>query len=211
MKLHHASLCVLLLCTSALPASGQPARQGEQTASDDVPAATAQRARDVAERSAQLRSFLAEPRTIFIGVDLIRRKGGDRELPPLYRVQHYRYADDTVITSVVDLETGRVGEQVAARNVPVRLSEGEFVEARALALADRRVTAAVSQYRERLVVEPLLVRTLDRSDPWFGRRIVRLLFRVGTNYMSRPLVYIDLTGRQVIVEEGHSPREGDRQ
>ncbi|HEV2816419.1 MAG TPA: hypothetical protein VGW40_04255 [Allosphingosinicella sp.] len=211
MKLHHASLSVLLLFASALPASGQPARQGEQTASDDVPAATAQRARNVAERSAQLRGFLAEARTIFIGVDIIRRKAGDRELTPLYRVQHYRYADDTVITSVVDLEAGRVGEQVATRNVPVRLTEGEFAEARALALADRRVTAAVGQYRERLVVEPLLVRTLDRSDPWFGRRIVRLLFRVGTNYMSRPLVYVDLTGRQVIIEEGHGPREGDRQ
>lgn len=212
MKMSRASACFLSFLVIALPAAAQPYRGREpESASDDVPAVVAERARSVAEGSARLRTYLAQPRTIFIGVDLIRRKGeGEADPPPFYRVQHYRYADDTVITSIVDLDGGRVAEQVEARNVPVRLSQGELIEARELALADRRVAEAIGQYRERLVVEPLVVRTSDRADPWFGRRVVRLLFRLGADYLSQPIVFVDLSRRQVIIQPGHRPAYGDR-
>lgn len=215
MKLHSASAWVLSLFILTTPAAAQVAREpaappSAASASDDVPAATAARARAVAEGSPRLRTLIAEPRTVFIGVDLIRRKG-DRggDLAPYYRVQHYRYADDATITSLVDLESGRVAEQVEARHAPVRLSDGELAEARTLALADRRVAGAIGRYTEQLAVEPLLVRTSDPNDPWFARRVVRLLFRVGTNYLSEPVVYVDLTGREVIIHEAHRPRQGD--
>jgi hypothetical protein len=212
MKLSRASACFLCFLVIALPAAAQSyGERAVESASDDVPAPTAARARSVAEGSARLRAYLAQPRTIFIGVDLIRRKGDDdRDLPPLYRVQHYRYADDSVITSIVDLDGGRVAEQIEERNVPVRLTEGELIEARELAFADRRVAEAIGQYRERLVVGPLVVRTSDRADPWFGRRIVRLLFRLGADYLSAPIVFVDLTRRQVIIQPGHRPAYGER-
>lgn len=229
MKLHCASAWVLSLLIVAPSAAAQravepPVPRATESASDDVPAAVAARARTVAEGSPRLRGLLAEPRTepraearteartVFIGVDLIRRKGdGGRDLAPYYRVLHYRYADDTAITSLVDLESGRVAEQVEARHAPVRLSEGELGEARALAFGDRRVAAAIGRYMEQVVVEPLLVRTSDPNDPWFGRRVVRLLFRVGANYLSQPIVYVDLSGREVIVQPGHGPGHGDSQ
>jgi hypothetical protein len=172
----------------------------------------AARARNVAEASPRLREALAGRRTVFVGVDLIRRKGeGERELPPLYRVRHYRYADDTAVTTLIDLDSGRVADQMEARNAPVPLAQSELDEARAMALADRTVAAAVAPFRERLVIEPLVVRTSDPEDSWFGRRVVRLLFRIGPDYLSSPIVYVDLSRRQVIVERGHGPRPGDVQ
>jgi hypothetical protein len=203
----------LPLAIVAQPASAQtvsqPMERPQQSASEDVPPAIAARARSVAESSERMRSLLAEPRTVFIGVDLIRRKGErGRDLAPYYRVQHYRYADDTTITSLVELESGRVAEQVEAQHAPVRLSEGEFAEARELALADRRVGGAISRVRD-LVIEPLVVRTSDPNDPWYGRRVVRLLFRAGADYLSSPIVYVDLSRREVIVQPGHGPSDGE--
>jgi hypothetical protein len=222
MKLFSASAWVLSLLVLTAPAAAQrplePAAPPSAAAgSDDVPAAIAARVRTMAETSSRLRPMaaaarpvIAEPRTAFIGVDLVRRKGDrGRDLAPYYRVQHYRYADDTTITSLVDLETGRVAEQVEARHAPVRLGDAELAEARSLALADRRVAAAVGRYMEQLLVEPLLVRTSDPNDPWYARRVVRLLFRVGADYLTEPVVYVDLTGREVIIHEAHRPRQGD--
>jgi hypothetical protein len=211
MRLSRFSACFLSVLIAALPATARSAQDRvADSASDDVPADVAARVRTVAEGSAQLRPSLVQPRTVFIGVDLIRRKSegeGERDLPALYRVQHYRYADDTVITSIVDLDGARVAEQTETRNAPVRLSEGELGEARTLALADPHVAAALGG-RE-VVVEPLVVRTSDRADPWFGRRIVRLLFRLGADYLSQPIVFVDLTRRRVIIQPGHGPAHGD--
>ena len=211
MRPSRVSACFLSLLVIALPAPAQAAQDRvAESASDDVPAGIAERVRAVAENSPRLRGYLAQPRTIFIGVDLIRRKSegeGERDLPALYRAQHYRYADDTVITSIVDLDGARVAEQTEARNAPVRLSEGELAEARTLALADGQVAAALGG--RDVVVEPLVVRTSDRADPWFGRRIVRLLFRLGADYLSQPIVFVDLTRRRVIIQRGHTPAYGE--
>ncbi|MET1112606.1 MAG: hypothetical protein ABWX67_13875 [Allosphingosinicella sp.] len=191
------------LIVTAAPVAGQI----PGTASDDVPLQIAARARSVAEASSRLRSMLAQPRTLFIGVELVRRKGDDnRELAPLYRVLHYRYSDDTTIMSLVDVARGRVTEESEARHAPVALAAAELAEARTLALANPRVARALERYRERLLVEPLVVRTSDPSDPWFGRRVVRLLFRVGQDYVSDPVVFVDLTGREVIVQPAHGER-----
>jgi hypothetical protein len=186
----------------AFPASAQI----PGTASDDVPADIAERVRRVAEAAPDLREKLAAPRTIFIGVELVRRKGDNgRELEPIYRVQHYRYGDDTAIFSLVD--GGRLRGVEEVPHAPVALTLGELAEARGLALEDRRVARALERYRDRLLVEPLVVRTSDPADPWFGRRIVRLLFRVGQDYVSEPIVFVDLTRREVIVERAHGERQ----
>lgn len=194
-----AFICLL----AAAPAAGQI----PGTASDDVPPQIASRVRAVAEASPRLRSMLAEPRTVFIGVELVRRKGEEgRELAPLYRVLHYRYSDDSTISSLVDVGRARVTEESEARHAPVALAASELDEARTLALANPRVARALDRFRERLLVEPLVVRTSDPADPWFGRRIVRLLFRVGRDYVSDPVVFVDLTRREVIVQPTHGER-----
>lgn len=191
------------LLATAAPAAGQV----PGTASDDVPLQIASRARAVAEAAPRLRSLLAGPRTVFVGVELVRRKGEEgRELSPLYRVLHYRYSDDTTIASLIDIGRGRIIEESEARHAPVALAASELGEARSLALANPRVARALEPYRDRLLVEPLVVRTSDPADPWFGRRIVRLLFRVGRDYVSDPIVFVDLTRREVVVQPAHGDR-----
>jgi hypothetical protein len=106
----------------------------------------------------------------------------------------------------VDVGRGRVTEETEARHAPVALAGVELNEARALAFANPRVARALEPHRERLLVEPLVVRTSDPADPWFGRRIVRLLFRVGRDYVSDPIVFVDLTRREVIVQPAHGER-----
>ncbi|RYY26003.1 MAG: hypothetical protein EOP62_10980 [Sphingomonadales bacterium] len=203
MRYEFATISLLILLN--VPVMAQPVtRPSAQSASEDVPDAVVNRVRLVAERSERLKAFIAEPRSVFIGVDLIRSKGeGDREPPPLYRARHYRYSDDVTVTSLVDLESGRVVDQIEMPHVPVPLTPGEFSEARALALRDDRIAPGLRQYGDRLVVEPLMVRTGDSKDPWFGQRVVRLLFRVGRDYLSSPVVYVNLSKRVVILEEAH--------
>lgn len=212
--IRHCSVALalsFLLMPAAAPAQ-LPTDAARKTASEDVPAPLAERVRALAERSSLLLREREQPRTIFIGVDLVRRKeDGDREPPPFYRVRHYRYGDDTTITSLVDLETGQVAEQFETRNASVPLTAGELEEARTLAMADRTVAAALADYRQRLTVEPLVVRTSSPADPWFGQRVVRLLFRVGRNYLSSPLVYVNLTKRAVVIEAPHKSGHGDVQ
>ena len=204
MKILPVAACAASMWLIVAPAASQV----PGTASDDVPEAVAERVRRAAEGSDALRLKLADLRTVFVTVDLIRRKGeGGRELAPIYRVQHYRYADDTTIVSLVDLDSGRVREVEELRHAPVALGAAELAEARALALADERVSRATSRFREQLVVEPLVVRTSDPADPWFGRRVVRLLFRVGRDYLSEPVVFVDLTNREVIIERAHGNRQ----
>lgn len=204
--------CLAFVASAAglFVAEAQPPTRTAESASEDVPAAIAERARSLVERSTLLRSALVEDRTVFVGVDLVRRKGrGDLELPPLYRVRHYRYSDDAAITSLVDLRTGRIAEQVEERHAAVPLSAAELDEARALAMRDPQVARALAPHRKAIVAEPLVVRTSDPEDPWFGRRVVRLLFRVGRAYISEPLVYVDLTRREVITERAHRPGHGE--
>lgn len=218
-------------CLSVAVSFAQAPALAQTSASADVAPAEAARFRAIAERSQWFRVDLAtrtrriaresmlaaqgrraDLRTVFIGVDLVDMKD-EREGEPngIYRVRHYRYVDDTTITSLIDAETGRVIEQTEAQHVAVPLSSEELADARTLALADRRVVEAVGGAADRLVVEPLVVRTSDREDRWFGRRIVRLLFRQGRDYLSEPTVYVDLTSREVMIETGHARGHGEVQ
>lgn len=174
-----------------------------QVASDDVPAALSQRARDLTERAAAPRRLL-EGRTIYITTEKLRVKADNgEEGRPLYQVTHYRYVDDTAIVSVVDLERGAVLNQREVPHLPVMLTAEELAQARELALAQPPVREALARYPN-VTVEPLLVRVGNDRDPWFGHRIVRLLFRVDRDYLTRPIVYVDLTTSRVqIGEEAH--------
>jgi hypothetical protein len=203
MKIYFAVAAAAAMLVGSLPVAAQI----PGTASDDVPAAIAARARRVAENAPKLKARLIEPRMVFVGVELVRRKSDEgRELEPLYRVNYYRYADDTAVAALVELG-GEVREVEETPHGPMALSAPELVEARGLALADRNVGRALERFRDRLTIEPLVVRTSDPEDPWFGRRIVRLLFRVGADYLSEPVVFVDLTRREVIVQRAH----GDNQ
>ena len=69
-----------------------------------------------------------------------------------------------------------------------------------LALADERVKALLG-HRPGLVVEQMVIRGTPPGSPGHGQRIVRLLFKVGRDYLSRPVVFVDLTEASVSIED----------
>lgn len=121
-------------------------------------------------------------------------------------VTRYRYDGDLTILTIVDLTSREVTRVDSIPHLPTPLSPEEFEMAKDMALTNPEVEAALAPYIEQLEVEPLVSRTFSEQDPLFGHRVVRLLFRVGRNYLTKPTVTVDLTAKKVIVE-----REGNRQ
>lgn len=156
-----------------------------------------QRAADIALRELTARNLRLDGPLYFIDAELLRDKHNPARRVAL--VQHYRYAGAVTITSLVDLQEQRVIEQRTERNVPTPLSVEEAEEARRIARADPAVQRILASH-ENVVIEPMLIQTRDPDDPIFGRRVVRLLFRTGRNYISgREQIQVDLNDRRVIV------------
>jgi Cu2+-containing amine oxidase len=140
---------------------------------------------------------LADARTFFVHAEMLHDKSAPGSRRAL--VLHYRYEGDQTITTVVDLTAQRVVDVRTAAHVAAPLSQEEFEQARGMAMADARVAGALGQNRGRVTVEPLVLHATE-GDPLFGHRVVRLLFRVDRDYLSAPIVLVDLTTRQVMIE-----------
>ena len=135
-------------------------------------------------------------------VDLVRDKADDAESEErLAMVTHYRYEGDLAIQTLVNLTEKKVVSLESIPHLPTPLVAQEFSLARELALSRADVKQALEEYRDRLNVEALVVRTASEDDPLFGHRVVRLLFRVGQDYLSTPIVMVDLTEKKVIIQQ----------
>jgi len=76
----------------------------------------------------------------------------------------------------------------ARPHLPVGLAQAEFERAKELALSDDAVRKALGSNASNVVVEALVIRAIADKDPYFGRRVVRLLFKLGADYLSEPIV-----------------------
>jgi hypothetical protein len=142
----------------------------------------------------------AGPRVVVSGVHLVR----DPEQPDsrLALVVAYRYDTASAVRTLVDLSTDEVVEVTEEVGAPVPLAPIELALARELALDDARVREAIAPYGPQIEVEGLLSHTTDTADPLFGHRIVHLLFRTPTGYLTTVgEVYADLTVREVVFAE----------
>jgi hypothetical protein len=183
-------------------------------ASDDVPESISVEARDLVENSPLMIKTLSEAKVIFIVTEVIRQKNGEDDLSNLYNVIHYRYDDDTAIHSRVNLEEYAILDQQEFPHLPTNFTPGELAIAAEMALADDRVRRALGDEIDNIKVEALAIRTFSEDDPWFGRRVLRLLFKdtrgektsgrtsgIGNGYLHEPVVIVDLTGNVVTIEE----------
>jgi Cu2+-containing amine oxidase len=154
-------------------------------------------AAELAEGSPRLLTLRTETGFHRVGVELFRDKEIEAAAGRAALVTHYRYEGDLTIRTVVDLRERRILSVEALPHVPTPLSMEEFERAKGMALEDARVAGALGADRERVVVESLSIHTPDPSDRYFGHRVVRLLFRVGPDYLSEPIVNVDLTSGTV--------------
>jgi hypothetical protein len=89
-------------------------------------------------------------------------------------------------------------DKVSERDVPMTADDLEA--ARRLALQSPEVKAAAEPRLEKAKVEGLRVVGADETDPCYRGRCVRLLFKVGNDYLSDPIVVVDLTTSRVSVQ-----------
>ena len=166
------------------------------------------RAVAIAERGAETARLLAAGRSVLADVELVRDKSLEEAGRPdrLAMVTHYRYAGDLTIQTLVNITSEQVLEVRTAEHRATPLSVDEVERAKTLALEDPNVRAALTVPVERIVVEPLLISAGSPDDPLFGRRVVRLLFKVGRDYLAQPVVLVDLTSERVIVEPAQRSR-----
>ena len=160
------------------------------------------RAVAIAERGAETARLLAVDRSVLSDVELVRDKSLEEAGRPdrLALVTHYRYPGDLTIETLVNITREQVLEVRTAEHRPTPLAVDEVERAKTLAFENPDVRAALPVPVERIVVEPLLTSAGSPDDPLFGRRVVRLLFKVGRDYLAQPVVLVDLTGERVIVE-----------
>ena len=119
----------------------------------------------------------------------------------LARITHYRYDGDLSIFTLVDLAAQTTRRMDVVPHVPVPFAHEEYQTAAALALAHPRVRAALGVHEPRVKAEGLALRTSDPSDRFFGHRVLRLMFKLGDDYLTRPIALVDLTAQTVEVED----------
>jgi hypothetical protein len=156
-------------------------------------------AKTIAERA------LAEKRlapAYFVQAEVSRDKMAEQEgrAERKVLVTHYQIEGDLTILTTVNLAKNAAESVETIAHLPTPLSEEEFKMAREMGLADSKVKEALGKDIEKVKVEALVLRTMAESDPIFGHRVVSLLFRLDKNYLSAPVVMVDLTTKKVTVE-----------
>jgi Cu2+-containing amine oxidase len=193
------SLIVSLVAGACVTAARTPS--AEAAADFTVSADEREQAVGLAEGTRDFKSLTVEQPVYLIDVDVFRDKeveeAGDEGSRQIL-VTHYAAGTDAAVLTRVDLAENRVVDVETVPHLPVRLSQEEFEMAKRLALEDPRVAAALRG--QDVEVEAQLSRTADENDPQYRHRVVHFLFKTPNGYLDEPIVYVDLTARQVVVE-----------
>jgi len=198
---------LLLCCSMALLTSCASARSGPAVKTDrsqfQLTAEEKQRASEAAKRALDQQNLRGTGRVYVVAVQMADEKTetGERANTRLALVTQYRYEDDAAIETLVDASNGRVLQTRVLKDVPAPLAEEEFAEAKKLALAKPEVRQALPADLNQVKIEPLLTRSSSSADRLWHHRVVRLLFRVERGYLTTPIVLVDLTTREVIIEQ----------
>lgn len=146
------------------------------------------------------------PHTVLSNVRLIQETPEDEELEVLggrlALVTLYRYEDDVTLFQLVDFTSNQilVEEKQAGLTPPLARVENDL--ARVLVLDDSRIQETLGAQADEVDIETLLTRTTDESNPFFGHRVVYVLFKSAKGYLSTPgPVFVDLTDSVVIIGE----------
>ncbi|MBM4072108.1 MAG: hypothetical protein FJ271_24755 [Planctomycetes bacterium] len=156
-------------------------------------------ARELAERDLGMPRQPASPsdRIVFVKVDMLpdaRAGAGQRQV----MVHHYRYRGDRTVLTHVDLNRLEVLGVETLSHFPTGLAAEEVERAERLARADDRLRTVFAGDRLRVEARPI---DFAANQPLHGRRVVHLLLRDGSSYLSSPRVLVDLSTDAVLVNE----------
>lgn len=193
---------VLVALSAAAALAGQEQRAIQERYPDSLTPEERELAARVAAEAIEERGLLTAAPLYLVDLELVRTKLEEAGAPVRQAlVTHYRYEGDLAILALVDLGAPQAVQIDTVAHLPVPLAPEELENARRLALGNPEVREALTPYRGQVEVEPLLSRAAAETDRFFGHRVVRLLFRVPTGYLDAPIVYVDLTTEEVVIEE----------
>lgn len=200
------SLGLLLAFAGALELGGSsPA--GAQTdaagSGSDLTDAERDLARQIAEQDLTRQKLRTDARIYAVDFELIvpKNEKGEAGRQRLARVTHYRYDGDLAIVSYVDLAARRVVQRQTVEHPSVPVSQEEFDLGKALFLKDAKVQRLIGANAKQVVPEALLMNFPDAKDPLYGHRVLRFVLRQGTQYLRKPVAWVDLTAQTVTIEK----------
>jgi Cu2+-containing amine oxidase len=161
----------------------------------------------LAEQSITSKNLKTDEHLYFINGELFRDKSEENKQMTnrFVLLTYYRYDGDVTIKALVDSTREKVVKVEAVPHIPTPLSQEEFGIAKNLALAEPTVQKALTSYGTNVVIEPLVVRSLSETER--TQRLVRLLFKIGRDYLREPIVHVDLITKKVTVEKFESPSQ----
>lgn len=193
-----ASGALCIITVALLVGCGSP----EPVAGQDTGLVEAERelAAELTRQALEERGLLGGGPAYFVNAQMYREKEA-AETGRKALATYYRYAGNMTFLTYVDLSNREIIRIDSVARLPTALAPAELDVARDLALSDSTVRRLLGQYADRAVVEGLVIHTDAEDDPFFDRRIVNLMFRVGSDYVITPPVMVDLMAREVIVEQ----------
>ena len=184
-------------------------------------------AEQVALRDPRVQELLGKGRRKTVSVDLTLIKPSQEEIQaaavgrPISMgrfavVLFFRYEGEVGVRAIVDLAHGTVTEIARLSSDQVPMTADDLAEAWQLARRDEEIRRALGPEAERyevertspgpgaapprFVVRALRVRASEEKDPCFHNRCLQLLFARGNEYLTQPMVTVDLSAQKVYVQ-----------
>lgn len=201
----HVAAFVMLsgtLVTASVAAAQPPPPQPRGLALDPLTPVERRTAERVARADPRVRDLVGEGGRLSY-VEFVAVKAEDeREAPARHAEVVFLRADAQFgVRALVSLQ--REPAVVAVDKIPeadVPMTAADLEMARKLALENAEVRAAGEARLAKATVEGLRIVATDDDDPCFRSRCVRLLFKIGRDYLSQPVVVVNLTKSSVTVE-----------
>ena len=195
-------MLVLLALAPVACGSTQGNEQGHARPPYELSPEEIRLARAIAERDMHLPEHIHSPleRIVFTKIDLLPDYRAGTSMRQVI-VQHYRYRNDDVVLTTVDLNRLEVLSMETIPHFPTALAPEEMQRAERLARADVRLKSVFGMPGRTLALEGRPIQSANSQEPLFGHRVVHLLLRQGNDYLSRPRVLVDLTTETVLLEE----------
>jgi hypothetical protein len=115
-------------------------------------------------------------------------------------VTFFLYEDNTALSRVVDLKTGRVLDEVRVPGAMAPVAEVEIEYARSLLRENKQVGDLIAPFRGQIIFSFGLTSIPDSAHPFYGKRVLAVRARTPEGYVSElPRIYVNLTDGEVVI------------
>jgi hypothetical protein len=223
------SLVCLVTASARAQEVNRPGAQvpGERRALDPLNADEQAVAERIARSDGKVKELLGETgvRVVSVVPVLIKAESPEKTNVAQRQIEVvlFRPQGEVGARVIVNLAQNAVAAVTRLSSDQVPFTNDDLADAFQLALKDAEVLKALGPAAQTFRIRPvapgaampensvggLPVRSPDPSDPCSKHRCLRLTFRRGNDYLSQPIVTVDLTDKHVYVEHRNTDRKAD--